>query len=48
MFSASPESTLHGGPLVPPRYQSLSGTYLGASPSSQPLTMSTRLTDLTL
>lgn len=33
---------------MPPGYQSLYGTYSRASPSSQPLTMSTKLTDPTL
>jgi len=32
MFSQSPETFLHGGPSVPSGYQSLSGTFSGASP----------------
>ncbi len=32
MFSQSPETFLYGGPYVPAGYQSLSSTFLGASP----------------
>jgi len=32
MFSQTPESFLHGGPSVPAGYQSLSGTFSGATP----------------
>jgi hypothetical protein len=32
VFTQSPESFLHGGPSVPTGYQSLSGTFAGASP----------------
>ena len=32
MFTQSPESFFYSGPSVPSRYQSLSGTFLGASP----------------
>jgi len=32
MFSQSPETFLYGGPSVPSRYQSLIGTFSGASP----------------
>jgi len=32
MFSQSPETFLHGGPSVPSGYQSLAGTFSGASP----------------
>ena len=32
MFSQSPESFLYGGPSVPSGYQSLTGTFSGASP----------------
>ena len=32
MFTQSPESFLYGGPSAPSGYQSLSGTFLGASP----------------
>ena len=34
MFTTSPESYLHGGPLVPIVYKSLSGTFSGASSCS--------------
>ena len=32
MFSQSPETFLYGGPFVPSEYQSLSGTFPGATP----------------
>ena len=32
MFSQSLEAYLYGGPSVPARYQSISGTFSGASP----------------
>ena len=34
MFSQSPEAYLYGGPFVPTGYQSISGTFSGASPQS--------------
>lgn len=43
-FFTSWELTLYGDPSVPCEYQSLTGTYLGASSSNQPSTMSIGLT----